>query len=73
MSDVSNLIMKDDAIFNDLARKLPNGVYLNISETGVSAINISTPKVGTYANPNTVETLASKTFLNMQWSRMSLS
>jgi hypothetical protein len=70
MSDMSNLIMKHDAVFNELVRKLPNGVYLNISVTSVSAI---TSKEGIFADLITAKTLASKTSIKVRWSRTSLS
>ena len=41
MSDVSHLLINDTTVQNGLGRKLPNGAYLDISATGVNALNIT--------------------------------
>ena len=41
MADVSHLLKKPDPTVGTLVRTLPNGAFLNISATGVNALNIT--------------------------------
>jgi hypothetical protein len=42
MADVSHLIKEHDPTLGSLVRELPNGAFLDISATGVNALNITT-------------------------------